>query len=187
MKTALIAILLMAPALKNASRAQTAPHTPADDFRTAGRCLTCHNNLKTAKGEDVSIGVDWSASIMANAARDPYWQGSVRRETLDHPESSAAIQSECASCHAPLQVPRRQGPEPCNRDLQMSPARRTHDAGAAAADGVSCNGLPSDPAHRPRHTRNLQRQLLRRRRRQPIRGHSSAPTPPKPTTSTRST
>ncbi len=41
--------------------------------------------------------------MMANAARDPYWQGSVRREVLEHPESSAAIQNECASCHMPLQ------------------------------------------------------------------------------------
>ena len=23
---------------------------------------------------------------MANSSRDPYWQGSVRRESMDHPE-----------------------------------------------------------------------------------------------------
>ena len=117
----------------------SAPHTPADDFRTAGRCLTCHNNLKTAKGEDVSIGVDWSASIMANAARDPYWQGSVRRETLDHPESSAAIQSECASCHAPLQVLEDKAQNHATEIFKYLPLAASHDAGAAAADGVSCN------------------------------------------------
>jgi hypothetical protein len=47
--------------------------------------------------------MEWRAGIMANSARDPYWQGSVRREVLDHPESSAAIQTDCASCHMPLQ------------------------------------------------------------------------------------
>ena len=45
-------------------------HDPGQDYRTADRCATCHNNLKTAKGEDVSIGHEWGASIMANAARD---------------------------------------------------------------------------------------------------------------------
>jgi hypothetical protein len=40
--------------------------------------------------------------MMANSARDPYWQASVRRETIDHPERSADIQAECASCHMPM-------------------------------------------------------------------------------------
>ena len=89
-----VALALLA--LPPASRAQTnAQQSPADDFRTSARCTNCHNKLKTSKGEDVSIGLEWSASIMANSARDPYWQGSVRREAIDHPESSAAIQSEC--------------------------------------------------------------------------------------------
>jgi hypothetical protein len=120
------------------SPSQSAPHTPADDFRTSDRCLTCHNNLKTAKGEDVSIGVDWSASIMANAARDPYWQGSVRRETLDHPESSAAIQTECASCHAPLQVLQDKAQNRATEIFKYLPLAADHDVNAAAADGVSC-------------------------------------------------
>ena len=107
----------------------------AQDFRTADRCFTCHSNLKTAKGEDVSIGLEWSASIMANAARDPYWQGSVRREVLEHHESSAAIQNECATCHMPLQSlqDKAQGHE--TELFQQLPLGSEH---AAAADGVSC-------------------------------------------------
>ncbi|MGD0158477.1 MAG: hypothetical protein ABSB50_20490 [Terracidiphilus sp.] len=138
MKTALIAILLMAPALKNASRAQTAPQTSADEFRTAERCANCHSNLKTSKGQSVSISLDWSASIMANSARDPYWQGSVRRETIDHPESSAAIQTECAVCHMPLQSLEDKAqthPTEVFSRLPLSPA---HAQDVAAADGVSC-------------------------------------------------
>jgi hypothetical protein len=71
-------------------------------FLTSERCLICHNNLKTAKGEDASIGKEWRSSMMANSARDPYWQASVRRETLDHPAQSADIQNQCANCHMPL-------------------------------------------------------------------------------------
>jgi len=38
---------------------------------------------------------------MANSSRDPYWQGSVRRESIDHPESKQAIEDECSICHMP--------------------------------------------------------------------------------------
>jgi hypothetical protein len=132
-----VALALLA--LPPASRAQTnAQQSPADDFRTSARCANCHNKLKTSKGEDVSIGLEWSASIMANSARDPYWQGSVRREAIDHPESSAAIQSECASCHMPLQY---QQDKAKNRETALFsrlPLSSGHAEDAAAADGVSC-------------------------------------------------
>src|SRR6476619_4645175 len=75
---------------------------PVPLFRTSDRCVACHNGLTTPSGEDVSIGVDWRASIMANSARDPYWQASVRRESIDHPESQAGIEDECSVCHMPI-------------------------------------------------------------------------------------
>ena len=56
-----------------------APH-----FQTSDNCMACHNSLTAPSGEDVSIGSAWRASMMANSSRDPYWQASVRRETLDH-------------------------------------------------------------------------------------------------------
>jgi hypothetical protein len=58
--------------------------------------------LLSAAGEDVSIGATWRSTMMANSARDPYWQASVRRETIDHPKRSADIQNECAACHMPM-------------------------------------------------------------------------------------
>ncbi len=123
----------------NAARSQTAaPRSPADEFRTSDRCLTCHNNLKTAKGQDASIGIEWRASIMANAARDPYWQGSVRRETVDHPESSADIQSECARCHMPLESLIDQSQSHPTEVFSRLPLRSDHAQDSAAADGVSC-------------------------------------------------
>src|SRR5262249_50818610 len=71
-------------------------------FKTADDCMACHNSLTTPSGEDVSIGSSWRATMMANASRDPYWQASVRRETVDHPASAAAIQDECSVCHMPM-------------------------------------------------------------------------------------
>jgi hypothetical protein len=71
-------------------------------FQTSDRCFACHNGLSTSSGEDISIGLSWRASMMANSARDPYWQASVRREIKDHPDSESAIEDECATCHMPM-------------------------------------------------------------------------------------
>jgi hypothetical protein len=132
-------VVLACLALPRISRPQTtASHSPADDFRSAERCANCHNKLKTPNGEDVSIGLLWSASLMANSARDPYWQGSVRRETLDHPESGAVIQNECSRCHMPVQSLVDQAQNRPTELFSRLPLRADHPQDAAAADGVSC-------------------------------------------------
>jgi hypothetical protein len=71
-------------------------------FQTSDRCMACHNTLSTSAGEDISIGFAWRPTMMANSARDPYWQAGVRRESIDHPESRAAIEEECSKCHMPM-------------------------------------------------------------------------------------
>jgi len=75
---------------------------PGQLFVTSDRCLGCHNDLITPSGENVSIGSNWRSSMMAHASRDPYWQASVRRETIDHPSVGDQIQDECAACHMPM-------------------------------------------------------------------------------------
>src|SRR5688500_7502436 len=101
MKRLLLASATIAWIAAVASHPQTAGQsrqTPATqqgvEFATSDNCLACHNGLIAGDGEDVSIGVAWRASMMANSARDPYWQASVRRETLDHAKHADAIQDE---------------------------------------------------------------------------------------------
>ncbi len=109
-------------------------------FQTSDNCMACHNGLVTTEGEDVSIGVSWRASMMANSSRDPYWQASVRRETLDHPGSANRIEDECATCHMPMS---RHASKASGRHgsvfslLPSSPG--DSDAHRLAADGVSCS------------------------------------------------
>ncbi len=108
-------------------------------FVTADRCMGCHNGLVTPAGQDVSLGTDWRASMMANAARDPYWQAAVRRETLEHPESAAAIQDECSACHMPMmrfeaKTAGSQGQVFANLPIGTA----VTPAALLAADGVSC-------------------------------------------------
>jgi hypothetical protein len=78
------------------------PHDATSLFTHSENCVACHNSLLTPTGEDVSIGATWRSTMMANSARDPYWQAGVRREIMDHPTRSADIQNECAACHMPM-------------------------------------------------------------------------------------
>jgi hypothetical protein len=105
-------------------------------FVTSESCMACHNGLVTQAGEDVSIGVGWRGSMMANAARDPYWQAAVRRETLVHPMASAAIQNECSACHMPMA--RFQANAEGHQGEVFSHLPLSH-GDDFAADGVSCS------------------------------------------------
>jgi cytochrome c551/c552 len=114
------------------------PHT--DVFTTSGECLACHNGLRTPSGEDVSIGSSWRASMMANAARDPYWQAGVRREVLDHPSAAAAIQDECATCHMPMSRTESHIAGKEGGVFEHLPVREGGDrADRLAHDGVACS------------------------------------------------
>ena len=109
-------------------------------FHTSDRCLACHNGLITPDGKDVSIGYAWRASIMANSSRDPYWQASVRRETMDHPEVPNQIQDECSICHMPIAryEAKLQGRE--GEVFRFLPFKHEpSEPSAPSEDGVSCS------------------------------------------------
>ncbi|HEX9876901.1 MAG TPA: multiheme c-type cytochrome [Gammaproteobacteria bacterium] len=97
--SAIWATLLCANA---AAQTVDAPAAGVALFAASSECIACHSNLTSPAGEDVSIGYAWRASMMANAARDPYWQAGVRREILDHPQAQAAIEDKCSTCHMPM-------------------------------------------------------------------------------------
>ncbi len=147
--TALVLRLLSVVALILADSGATPPpssgqavepaHAARPLFETSDRCLACHVGVSTVAGEDVSIGFDWRASMMANAARDPYWQAAVRREVMDHPTARSEIEDKCATCHMPM----------ARYEAHLGGARGTVfdnlPVGVAegrsadlAADGVSC-------------------------------------------------
>ncbi|HEV2213791.1 MAG TPA: hypothetical protein VGR64_00800, partial [Terracidiphilus sp.] len=134
---AVVSFLVALPLVRSA-RAQSSSTDSSSAFRTSERCINCHGTLKAADGKDASIGLDWSASIMANAARDPYWQGSVRREVLDHPEASATIQNECATCHMPLAHLQDKAQHHFSAVFALLPLRAGDPHTAAAAEGVTC-------------------------------------------------
>jgi hypothetical protein len=127
--------MLAAAGCSPSARAQE-PHAL---FATADNCMACHNGLKSAAGENISIGTAWRASMMANSSRDPYWQASVRRETLDHPKAADEIEDECAVCHMPMARTTAVARKQRGRVFAHLPVGEggTHQA-LLAGDGVSC-------------------------------------------------
>ena len=79
MKSRIVATVSIAAAVVAMAAGGPALGQDLDLFVTAERCVACHNVLVAPTGEDISIGSDWRSSMMANSARDPYWQAGVRR------------------------------------------------------------------------------------------------------------
>ncbi len=114
------------------------PSTPPV-FETAEQCIACHSNLRDAQGQDVSIGHEWRGTMMAHAAKDPYWQAAVRREIMDQPELQAEIEDTCSTCHMPMARTAARAEGRSGRvfaHLGSSAALPTESL--LALDGVSC-------------------------------------------------
>ena len=135
------ATTIAALAMASATAAAGAPDQPLPQlFATSDRCLACHNGMTTPSGEDLSIGFAWRASIMANAARDPYWQAAVRREGMDHPDAALLIQDECAACHMPMaRFQAHAGGRKAEVFAHLGPPPRVDPVDRLAVDGVSCS------------------------------------------------
>ena len=108
-------------------------------FKTSDQCMACHNGLRTPSGEDVSMGATWRASMMANSSRDPYWQAAVRREVIDHPAASAAIEDECATCHMPMSRTEARLSGADGQVFEHLQAGETDRRDRLAHDGVGCS------------------------------------------------
>jgi hypothetical protein len=133
-----IAVLLAAlPIAGAAFGAGLGRPSDAPTFQTSDRCLACHNGLTSAAGENVSIGSDWRTSLMANSSRDPYWQASVRRETIEHAVASGSIEDECAVCHMP--IPRYEAKLSGHSATVFAHLPLQANRDRKASDGVSCS------------------------------------------------
>ena len=140
----LVVLFLMVPGAASPQVGDPAvrlpPQHPGTLFLTSHECVACHNGLTSPTGEDISIGVSWRASMMANSSRDPYWQAAVRREILDHPQAKDVIQDECAMCHMPMSsIVARAANRPAEIFAHLPFSARSNEIARLAADGVSCS------------------------------------------------
>ncbi|MGR8941015.1 MAG: hypothetical protein ACU83P_05430, partial [Gammaproteobacteria bacterium] len=114
------------------------PAFTSEHFSGSANCTMCHNGLTDQNGKDVSIETDWSSTMMANSARDPFWRAKVRSELNRNPQLSSVINDKCTRCHAPMaNFEAKKAGEP----LQildggfLSAGHSRHDE---ALNGVSC-------------------------------------------------
>ena len=81
---------------------QSLPLEQSRHFNGSGNCAICPTNMFDESRVDVSTDKLWRATMLANAARDPYWLATLRSEINLAPELSETIQKKCAACHKPM-------------------------------------------------------------------------------------
>lgn len=130
-----------------------------DLFKPSSNCIACHQGMQDNRGNDVSMNTEWQSSIMANAARDPYYLASVRMEMLESPQYAEAIEEKCATCHAPMALFTNHANEENTILLGLQGIlAEEHPLYSLAVDGVSCSlchQIPENPADNLNHSGNL--------------------------------
>ncbi|MFO0552748.1 MAG: hypothetical protein U0271_30430 [Polyangiaceae bacterium] len=118
--------------------------TETERFRTSGACSQCHlagdgDTLRDADGRDLSPVGLWQTSMMAFAARDPYYLATFSHELDAAPATAFSkddIEIACTRCHAPASSleHERSGGHPTFEELT---AGTTPEANLAR-DGITC-------------------------------------------------
>ena len=128
---------VVGPALNPSQKTTLSIFTTAD-FSGAGTCVMCHIGLRDEAGTDVSLPTDWRSTMMANAARDPFWQAKVSSEVARNPELQQIIELKCTSCHMPMAETQAETDGQVISALAdgfFNPAHSLHEV---AINGVSC-------------------------------------------------
>lgn len=110
-----------------------------DLFAGSGLCTGCHSAMTDATGKDVSLGRNWSATMMANSSKDPYWIATVRSEVELEPELREVIEQKCATCHMPMAEVTALAAGEATLLLDEGFSSPDHTLHNLAQDGVSCN------------------------------------------------
>lgn len=89
---------------------QELPYETNTLFSGSGNCILCHGDPsqfpnsdanQDGLGNDISPVTTWRATMMANAAKDPFWRAKVSHEGLVNPGLKDEIENVCTSCHGP--------------------------------------------------------------------------------------
>jgi hypothetical protein len=81
--------------------------TTTDRFATHGQCGQCHlagpetTIMHDDAGKDISPVYLWRSSMMAFAARDPYYLAVVGEELVKRPSDKDFVETTCTRCHGP--------------------------------------------------------------------------------------
>ncbi len=111
-------------------------------FQGSSTCALCHSNsdaagaMRDVQGRPVAPFDLWQGTMMANAARDPFFLAAVAAEVAADPERREEIEAKCLHCHAPMaSVEARERGAP---GVSIAALGGNTDASRLARDGVSC-------------------------------------------------
>lgn len=107
-------------------------------FSASGACAVCHQKMVDQAGTDISVDTLWRSSMLANAARDPYWLATVRSEVNQAPQLSLVIQKKCATCHMPMAEVTLASDDQDVQIVDQGLISKDHLLNHLAMDGVSC-------------------------------------------------
>ncbi len=136
-----LGLLALAMAQDGPAR-RPAPALLTKHFATGAVCAQCHSNRPQAgawrdpKGRPVAPFDLWQSTMMANAARDPFFLAAVEAEIAAQPERRQEIEAKCLRCHAPMasEEMRKGGHGAPGLDLFLIDTAWSE----LARDGVSC-------------------------------------------------
>lgn len=117
---------------------QTLPMFKSDLFAASGDCAFCHTTLVDEAGHDVSIDSHWRSTMMANAAKDPYYLAKVTSESARFPELREVIEETCARCHMPMAYTEATAAGEPVSIFGDGFLNAGHELHTLASDGVSC-------------------------------------------------
>jgi hypothetical protein len=126
------------PATATSSFAPSLSSFASSHFVGSGKCATCHGDLVDEKGNDVSIDTHWRSTMMANAAKDPFFQAKVSSEVERSLTIRDAAEDKCATCHMPMARTQAHADGKATALLNGGFLDSGHRLHHAALDGVSC-------------------------------------------------
>lgn len=134
---------IVASCAKSMPSATSSSGLPLSSFTTShfagsGECAACHGGLVDEQDNDVSIDAHWRSTMMANAAKDPFFQAKVRSETKRSPTIVEAAEDKCATCHMPMARTQADSDGAPIAILNGGFLDTDHELHEAALDGVSC-------------------------------------------------
>lgn len=129
------------PSITNTPNTQataTSTSFKTDLFTSANVCASCHDGIHDERGTDVSVQNDWSSTLMAQSASDPFFLATLEKEIARFPQQRADIEAQCSRCHAPMATLEAEStgiPVALTNGGFLDP---THPLHAQAKEGVGC-------------------------------------------------
>lgn len=149
---------------------ESVPLPESYTFLAAEACALCHANSDRAAAmrdrEDRPVAPYdlWRSSMMAHAARDPFWRAVLSAEVAATPSQKAHIEETCTRCHAPMAGPAPESPA----DQVLAYLDAGDERSLLGRDGVSCtvchqitaDGLGTDASFTGRFRINGDRRIF---------------------------